>query len=135
MLYFIYELIDPRTERPWYVGITNNPNARLKRHLEHSDTNPAKAAWISELAAEGLEPCLHILEIVDSLKRARKREKCWIGHYLSSSEQLLNIQLASDSREIEPQTCELPIFHRGLSISSGGNLGMFRLRKLLECWV
>ena len=110
MLYFVYDLIDPRTEKPRYVGITSNPNARLKRHLEDVDTNPAKFAWISELATEGFEPRLHILEIVDSLKLAREREKYWVDHYLSSSEQLLNIQLAGDGREIEALTYELPIF-------------------------
>ena len=33
MLHFVYDEVDPRTDIPFYVGVTSNPNARHEQHL------------------------------------------------------------------------------------------------------
>ena len=63
--YFVYELIDPRTDTPRYVGITATPNHRWRSHIDDSDTqNREKRAWIRELMEEGLVPDMQIIERV-----------------------------------------------------------------------
>lgn len=91
MLHFIYALVDPRTDVVAYIGITNNPNARLIEHLEGKSPNDDKDAWIWELQEEGYEPRMKILEVVDTRKEALSRERYWIQHYLSAGVPLTNL--------------------------------------------
>lgn len=94
--YFIYELIDPRTDTPRYVGITATPNHRLQRHIDDSDTsNMEKRAWIRELMEEGLVPDMKIIETVRTRKEALAREGYWIRHYLQQGIPIINIARTS----------------------------------------
>jgi predicted GIY-YIG superfamily endonuclease len=90
-MYFVYALVDPRTSIVAYVGITNNPNARLKDHISGDGPNDEKKAWIQKLQEEGYEPCMEVLEIVDTKKKASEREKYWIQHYISLGMPVTNI--------------------------------------------
>lgn len=90
--YYIYELIDPRTDTPRYVGITTTPNRRLRNHIDDSDTlNMEKRAWIRELMEEGLVPDMKIIEHVRTRKEALEREGYWIRHYLQQGIPITNI--------------------------------------------
>lgn len=99
MLYFIYELIDPRTETVAYVGITTDPNSRLQQHVNCVDENNEKIEWIQQLQKEALEPRMKILEIVETREEAIEKEKQWIQYYLSKGVSLTNIKYASQRTE------------------------------------
>jgi predicted GIY-YIG superfamily endonuclease len=94
MLYFIYELVDPKTDTVAYVGLTNNPNARFQDHMTNFGTNMKKSDWVRQLRSEHLKPRMRILEIVDTKEAAVERERYWIRHYLSLGISLVNIEHA-----------------------------------------
>ena len=107
MFYFVYELLDP--EEPFYIGITNNPNARMYEHV----TSRASSGWnrakkIDEILARGLSPKMRFLEIIeesDAVKcreKAEEREAYWIKVYLERSIQLTNTQIPSQERGDKP---------------------------------
>jgi hypothetical protein len=78
------------------VGITDNPNQRLRAHLGEAKPNGnkhnlKKCGWIEELQAEHLEPRMRILEIVETKREALDREKYWIQRYLQQGVALTNI--------------------------------------------
>lgn len=93
IMYFVYELVDPRTDVTGYVGITNNPNKRYYEHLEGNDKNEKKREWIARLQAEKLQPKMKILEIVDNIKQARNQERYWIQYYVSKGVELKNTKI------------------------------------------
>ena len=105
--YFVYELIDPRTDTPRYVGITATPNHRWHSHIDDSDTqNREKRAWIRELMEEGLVPDMQIIERVRTREEALEREGYWIRHYLRQGIPLTNIA-GTPSRTLHGKTKKL----------------------------
>ncbi len=111
MIYFVYELIDPRTDEPRYVGMTSNPNDRMKQHLADSISNLDKWIWIQELAKEGLKPYMRIAEIVyDDLKVAIRKERNLIQEHIQAQKQLTNIYI-NNSEEI----CKQPKISKAIS--------------------
>jgi hypothetical protein len=91
MLYFVYELIDPRTNEPRYVGITVNPNLRFEQHMSDKQ-NDKKRIWIQELSDARLEPRMKILEVAESYDEGRQKEKDWIKARLTGGHCLTNIR-------------------------------------------
>jgi predicted GIY-YIG superfamily endonuclease len=91
-MYFVYALTDPRTDIVAYVGITNNPNARLQEHISCTGPNDEKKTWVRKLQEEGYEPRMKILEVVDTKGEATAREKYWIQHYTSTGMSITNIR-------------------------------------------
>lgn len=72
---FIYALIDPRTGDVRYVGATTDVQRRLREHLRRKEFRYC-SRWIQSLLAEGLTPCVWVLEVVgDGWQRAERR---WI---------------------------------------------------------
>lgn len=61
---FIYELVDPETNKPRYIGKTNDPIKRFKKHLSDNKFGywTPKNKWISSLIEKGLKPIINILE-------------------------------------------------------------------------
>ncbi len=94
-MYFVYELVDPRTDIAGYVGITSNPNRRYYEHLEEIEGEGKKHDWIQSLQKQQAQPKMKILEIVDNLKQAQKQERYWIQHYISKGIELKNTILYS----------------------------------------
>jgi predicted GIY-YIG superfamily endonuclease len=93
MLYFIYKLVDPRDDTIGYVGISNNPNARYKQHVNMQDTNEKKIFWIQQLLQENIQPKMRIIEMIEEDEgEAYNREKYWIQYYLEKGVDLTNIQ-------------------------------------------
>jgi predicted GIY-YIG superfamily endonuclease len=89
-MYFVYELVDPRTNVASYVGITNNPNQRYAEHMEGRVGRGKKYNWIKSLQEEETQPKMKILEVVDDAKQAKQQERHWIQHYISNGVQLTN---------------------------------------------
>ena len=78
-MFTIYGLVDPRTIRIHYVGVTgNHPSVRLKEHLELKGNAPQKNAWLAELKQLELVPSIVILEHVKDKVPAYARERAWI---------------------------------------------------------
>ena len=62
--WFIYVLIDPRSQAVRYVGWTINPDLRLRQHIWPTARDRThKANWIRQLRAIGLKP---IMQVIDS---------------------------------------------------------------------
>lgn len=91
-MYYIYELVDPITNQVRYVGITNNPDSRLKSHLSIHETNPAKSEWIKNLLSQNLSVEMNIIDTVEDIKSARKLEKNLINAHSLNGIQILNVQ-------------------------------------------
>jgi predicted GIY-YIG superfamily endonuclease len=71
--YIIYALIDPRDSSIRYIGITDNPDQRLKEHLRGRGGNPPKREWVYELRQLGLVPIMQPLETGLSLPTAFRK--------------------------------------------------------------
>lgn len=97
-MYYVYELVDPRTGIPGYVGITNNPKARRAQHLYLLEDNPEKYAWVQRLRGQGINPIMRILDTASDRKQAEFKERHWINFYLETGISLTNIRGASDER-------------------------------------
>lgn len=62
--YFIYELIDPRTDETKYIGKTINLEERLKGHINEYKSNKTtlKINWIKSLEKKGLIPIINVID-------------------------------------------------------------------------
>ncbi len=84
----IYALVDPRdlvTVR--YIGQTSAPAKRLDSHCSER-AHSAKARWIQALKAEGLEPVLRVLAVVEAAHAClveRQMIEKYAGHNLLNS--------------------------------------------------
>lgn len=65
---YIYCLLDSKTQKPFYIGKTNNPQRRLNEHIAESKRgkghNAIKEKYIRQLLSKGIEIILKILAIV-----------------------------------------------------------------------
>jgi hypothetical protein len=62
----IYLLFDPRTKKLMYVGATESPKARLRQHRSaRVGANRRFLAWLQELRANGLEPSMDVVSVVN----------------------------------------------------------------------
>jgi len=99
-MYFIYALIDTRTDAVGYIGITNNLERRLQQHLVSPHRNEQKEAWFTRLRLARIKPGIKVLEQVENKKQAVEREKYWIAEYLSRGIQLTNISHAKTAQKV-----------------------------------
>ena len=84
---FVYELIDPRDGKPFYVGITNNPKMRLYQHTTRSFKSRGghfslSQRRIQEIRNAGHNPTMNILEQLENVtwREAENCEMYWM-HY------------------------------------------------------
>lgn len=84
----IYELRDPITDEPRYVGQTFDIDTRFNAHLGDGGRS-RKGRWVQELAQMGLRPALQIIAKV-KLEDANDVERAWIQTYLTAGLDLLN---------------------------------------------
>ena len=75
--YYVYSLIDPRTDRIRYVGQTNNPLRRYNEHVKSTEFT-SKGKWVQELRDLGLKPRIVLLDEVDSQKDVNIQEYRWM---------------------------------------------------------
>jgi len=105
---YIYALVDPFTSIVRYVGKSNNPNARLRRHIKDGKDNTKsdhKTNWIAKIIRLGKIPELRILEICD-YNNWKIRERYWIKKLRDSGCDLTNskdggegLNLSQESRD------------------------------------
>jgi group I intron endonuclease len=95
---FIYALCDPRTDDVRYVGKSNDPEKRLRDHLQCRSTNVHKDRWLSKLKSQGQKPLLRVLEECDR-SDWKDCERFWIATLLESGAALLNLTDGGDGIE------------------------------------
>lgn len=85
--YFIYGLVDPRTDKVRYVGKTYDLKGRLRSHMWCAlhpegviDPESYKHRWIRKLHSLGIKPTIKLLEET-IYSQANDREKYWIKFY------------------------------------------------------
>lgn len=93
--WYIYTLVDPRDNAIRYVGQTYTPRTRVMGHMadaRNGTVNPAKNAWLNELAQNNLLPRMDIIEeTTEDLVSAR--EVYWIAEMIRRGNNLLNAPL------------------------------------------
>lgn len=90
-LYCVYELIDPRDELPFYVGISNNPDQRYTQHMNECIVNPEKQRRIHSIRDAGMDPGMRIIEKWGDRKLAIERERYWVLAYIDWGIPLTNV--------------------------------------------
>lgn len=89
MHYYVYSLIDPRNDQPFYIG--KGKGNRYKRHLaenKHATINLKKFNKIEAIRSAGLEPIAKIIAYFDTEEKAYEYER----HLIQESADLTNIQ-------------------------------------------
>jgi len=111
----VYELIDPRDDLPFYVGISSNPDTRFGQHLSDT-TNQEKQKRIQSIHDDGLEPRMVITETWEDRKLAIAREQYWILTYIDWGVPLTNVDYTG------PFTKKLPklMFDHFLDVRTSG---------------
>jgi predicted GIY-YIG superfamily endonuclease len=71
-MFFVYALIDPRTDLAFYIGQTGRPKRRLAAHLRMKTIT--SAGYIEELKDAGLKPKMIVLEKFSTRKEAVTHE-------------------------------------------------------------
>lgn len=100
----IYELVDPRDNRPRYIGYTKCELAvRLKRHFR-AKCNKHKINWLKLLKSQGLSPIPILIERVPNGQH-QFWEKYWISQYRTWGFDLLNATEGGDG--VEDSTGEI----------------------------
>lgn len=89
---FIYALADPRKpEIIRYVGKSDNPQKRLRYHLQESTYRPnsRRSKWLRSLTKAEVTPVLILVEECPATEW-RSRELFWIAHYRGVGCDLVN---------------------------------------------
>ena len=100
----IYALIDPRTNLVRYVGKSQNPATRLRRHIHEANKGNTthKCCWIASLLHLNLKPILSILEVCEHAVW-KEREIYWIAFYRELGADLTNCKDGGDGIEPTPE--------------------------------
>jgi group I intron endonuclease len=86
---YIYILTDPRNGAVRYVGKSDDPERRYRRHLtENGRTH--RHNWIKQLVQLGLQPMMDVIESVPKTLW-EEREIFWIAHYRALGHNLTNM--------------------------------------------
>lgn len=93
--YWIYTLVDPRTEEVRYVGRTKHIHNRFTKRVDHDEGRP-KALWVYNLQLKGLKPRVLLLESALTLETAILSEAYWIQYCLVRGARLLNVARISN---------------------------------------
>ena len=88
---YVYALIDPLIDCPFYVGITNDPKMRFSCHVTKQGLNREKEEYITYLQSLGLQPVMKILESLADRKEAHARERQWVYSYIGMGYPLTNM--------------------------------------------
>ena len=100
---YIYFLVDPRDDKPYYVGQSVEPKNRFADHLREVKTAPVKYhpknLWIKELLLLELKPKLRIVETVGfegvvkevNQNKIDTRERYWIRKLRKEGYDLYNL--------------------------------------------
>lgn len=84
---YIYALYNPRTKEVGYVGVTDRPKRRLRRHASKQELSirSQRSLWIQSIQNDGLQPEMVILDTTtkdkidrDSVERSYIRTFDWL---------------------------------------------------------
>lgn len=94
---YIYEISDPLTDVPRYVGQTVNLTARKATHIRAARANTNKGNWkllsfIKALLNDGYKPIFTIIDCVQD-SEADRAEIYWIEQYRNWGFEIFNIHL------------------------------------------
>jgi hypothetical protein len=81
-------LVDPRDNKPRSVGVTDDESARFFQHIQGTDANGRKNAWIQELKAATLMLMTTTLETAHTEVEAKVQQASWIHHSLHPGKRL-----------------------------------------------
>jgi len=73
--YTVYAIIDPRSQRPFYVGETKAFARRCKQHLEGTDQ--ISGLIVRQIVENGFVPHFVVLEAHDDEETALRAEIFW----------------------------------------------------------
>lgn len=118
----IYELVDPRTGEVRYIGRAKEPRKRLRAHITQSKKlDHHKDRWIRELAAEGLEPFLRVVDRC-SQDDIYTLEQHYILEYREAGHRLTNLSDGGWGTMGLPMSDETKAkIGRGVAIANRGN--------------
>jgi len=87
---YIYALIDPQTDEPFYIGSSTFPDSRFLDHVRGSNTSEVNHKRIRQIIESGYKPTLSILE--ETTEELRwEREKAWVDLLQQAGTSLTNI--------------------------------------------
>lgn len=95
---FIYALINPKTNSPFYVGKTFNLTRRLWEHKQITKSNSFKNQHVQYLLREKIYPLIKPLEECDE-SNWKEKEKFWISK-IKEKHELLNSTAGGDEPSI-----------------------------------
>jgi predicted GIY-YIG superfamily endonuclease len=101
--YYVYTLTDPRTNKIRYVGVTTNPQHRLRCHISGSKHGKYRAEWLLELKADGVKPEMNIVAQAENEADGLDLEKEWIENLSASGHDLVNGRKPAKSVKKERQ--------------------------------
>ena len=102
--HYIYALVNPISNKIFYIGRSVNPQRRLKQHLSEKvakKTNK-KLAIINDILCQGQTVKMVILDIIDTdnIKIAEKLEEAWVAQKTLEKHPLVNHKY---SRRMSPK--------------------------------
>lgn len=92
-MWHVYGLIDPRTDQPFYIGMTKDCNQRLSQHRSKG-AKPEIRSRIQEIAAGGHDVGMRIIAQFTTYKRAALKEMAVI----QATENIVNIRGCSPAK-------------------------------------
>jgi hypothetical protein len=90
MSFTVYAIIDPRSQRPFYVGETKAFDLRCRQHL--AGTDQISGLVIRQIQENGFVPHFEVLETHANEETALRAEIVWIELMLGRGIDLLNSQ-------------------------------------------
>jgi len=90
MSYVVYAIIDPRSQRPFYVGETKSLRRRTQQHLDGTDQ--ISGLIVRQIKENGFVPHIVVLEAHDDEETALRAEIFWIETFIARGVDLTNSQ-------------------------------------------
>jgi len=103
MTFTVYAIIDPRSQRPFYIGETKAFDLRCRQHLEGTDQ--ISGLVIRQIQENGFVPHFVVLETHDTEETALRAEIVWIELMLARGIDLLNSQAFTGYRDRNAKLC------------------------------
>ena len=110
--HYVYTLTDPRDSQVRYVGVTTNPQHRLRCHISNTNDRQYKSEWVLELRAAGLKPEMTVVAQAANEADGLDLEKEWIERLTNEGYSLTNGRKPAKSTkkpapiERRPTTCD-----------------------------
>lgn len=93
--FFVYQLCDPITSNPKYIGVSKNLEARYRKHLNEKSIT-LKNNWIKSLAKKNQKPLMVVIDSADTRDKVNKLERYWIKYHKNKGIELKNMTDGGD---------------------------------------